>query len=45
MTKYVQIEGKQYLNVATLNFLGLVGDLRIEVNKATINLNLAKNLS
>lgn len=30
LTKYVKIEGKTYLNAATLNFLGLVGDDRIE---------------
>ncbi|KHN79256.1 Serine palmitoyltransferase 1 [Toxocara canis] len=30
MTKYVKIDGKEYLNMATSNFLGLVGDERIE---------------
>lgn len=35
--KYVSIEGKEYLNFATSNFLGLVGDERIEeVAKKTI---------
>lgn len=32
MKKYVQIEGKEYLNVATMNFMDLVGDERIEVS-------------
>lgn len=31
MGKYVTVEGKEYLNLATSNFLGLVGDTRIEV--------------
>lgn len=31
MGKYVQIEGKDYLNVGTTNFQGFVGDKRIEV--------------
>lgn len=30
LTKYVKIDGKEYLNAATLNFLGFVGDERIE---------------
>ncbi|CAJ0604780.1 unnamed protein product [Cylicocyclus nassatus] len=37
MTKYVKIEGKEYLNMATSNFLGFVGEKRIEeVAKKTI---------
>ena len=32
MGKYVSIEGKQYLNAGTTNFLGFVGDSRIEVS-------------
>ena len=32
MGKYVQIEGKEYLNAGTTNFLGFVGDSRIEVS-------------
>ncbi|MFH4978491.1 hypothetical protein AB6A40_005200 [Gnathostoma spinigerum] len=31
MTKHVSIEGKDYLNLATSNFLGFVGVDRIEV--------------
>ncbi|XGW09575.1 hypothetical protein V3C99_011675 [Haemonchus contortus] len=30
MTKYVRIDGKEYLNMATSNFLGFVGEKRIE---------------
>ncbi|EPB67796.1 hypothetical protein ANCCEY_13110 [Ancylostoma ceylanicum] len=37
MTKYVVIDGKEYLNMATSNFLGFVGEKRIEdVAKKTI---------
>uniref|UniRef100_A0A914XUA0 Serine palmitoyltransferase 1 n=1 Tax=Panagrolaimus superbus TaxID=310955 RepID=A0A914XUA0_9BILA len=37
MGKYVQIEGKEYLNAGTTNFLGFVGDSRIEeIAKKTI---------
>ncbi|VDL78234.1 unnamed protein product [Nippostrongylus brasiliensis] len=37
MAKYVSIEGKEYLNMATSNFLGFVGEKRIEdVAKKTI---------
>ncbi|KAE9553558.1 hypothetical protein FO519_003251 [Halicephalobus sp. NKZ332] len=37
MGKYIQIEGKEYLNVGTTNFQGFVGDKRIEeVAKKTI---------
>ncbi|EYC26946.1 hypothetical protein Y032_0009g441 [Ancylostoma ceylanicum] len=37
MTKYVMIDGKEYLNMATSNFLGFVGEKRIEdVAKKTI---------
>ncbi|KAK6047305.1 hypothetical protein COOONC_15189 [Cooperia oncophora] len=31
MSKYVRIDGKEYLNMATSNFLGFVGEKRIEV--------------
>ncbi|KAK5965349.1 hypothetical protein GCK32_005957, partial [Trichostrongylus colubriformis] len=31
MCKYVRIDGKEYLNMATSNFLGFVGEKRIEV--------------
>ncbi|VDM57948.1 unnamed protein product [Angiostrongylus costaricensis] len=30
MTKYVYIEGKKFFNMATSNFLGLIGEKRIE---------------
>uniref|UniRef100_A0A0N4ZI78 Serine palmitoyltransferase 1 n=1 Tax=Parastrongyloides trichosuri TaxID=131310 RepID=A0A0N4ZI78_PARTI len=30
MGKYIKVEGKEYLNLATNNFLGLVGNKRIE---------------
>ena len=33
MTKYVKIEGKEYLNLATSNFLGFIGEKRIEVSR------------
>lgn len=33
MGKVVSIEGRDYLNLATSNFLGFVGDSRIEVWK------------
>ena len=37
MTKYVSIEGKEYLNMASSNFLGFIGEKRIEeVAKKTI---------
>ncbi|VDM66230.1 unnamed protein product, partial [Strongylus vulgaris] len=37
MTKYVKIDGKEYLNMATSNFLGFIGEKRIEdVAKKTI---------
>uniref|UniRef100_A0A7E4WCP6 Serine palmitoyltransferase 1 n=1 Tax=Panagrellus redivivus TaxID=6233 RepID=A0A7E4WCP6_PANRE len=37
MTKHVKIEGKEYLNVGTSNFLGFIGDSRIEeIAKKTI---------
>lgn len=32
MEKTVTIDGKSFFNMATTNFLGFVGDKRIEVN-------------
>lgn len=43
MTKYVKIDGKECLNMASSNFLGFVGDRRIEVGIEGIHFSLLFN--
>ncbi|KHJ90456.1 hypothetical protein OESDEN_09703, partial [Oesophagostomum dentatum] len=43
MTKYVKIDGKEYLNMATSNFLGFIGEKRIEL-EMTLQSRLFANI-